>query len=319
MTKKKLFLIKKVPKAWKDLLYWRNPAFRKVDYISRRSSVAWLADHSLSRGWLKRLADQTNNYFVRLRRRYIMYRFKKQFKNLNKYNRRAIKKLFFPKLSNNELTRFFTITKLTPKAQLTFYLLRLVGRAQNPLSWLVSQEALNYFKYWWYVWHLVKDSWTQCAANNPRTQLPVSTKLLRRMVWYWNSEKRGYSRNNKDFLGYKKWRENSRLWGREYKRVLLPAKRYRRRRYFRFKYYQHKKGIKFIWNTNISKRRSRRHRSTPVNNKQTTRLLDGGCMYDYRSLHEVQVLEKLTTPSTAHKIPDLNLLNFRSFNWFIIT
>lgn len=319
MSKKKLFLLKKIPESWNELLYKRTPATRRAGYITRRSAVQWLADKNLNEGWLRRLSDQTNNYFIRLRRRFLTYRFKKQFKGLNKYNRLAIRKLFFPKLSKGQLTKFFFMTKTTPKVQLALYLGQVANRIQNPLMWLISHETLAYYKYWWHAYDLVKDAITAVRSSKTRNQLPLSTSIIQHMNYAWNMQNRTYSHNRTDFLGYKQWKESFAQWEKPETHNFLSVEANQNELDGAKHYYTKSKKVKWFWNTKITPHSGNLPTSAPVSKRLPGRSLEDGFMYDYRTLHQVQITEKLIYPQLAQKVPDLNLFNFRSFNWQIIT
>jgi hypothetical protein len=52
---------------------------------------------------------------------------------------------------------------------------------------------------------------------------------------------------------------------------------------------------------------------------QTLETLQDWFMYDYRILHQIELVKKTTYKKVPHRTPDLNLFNFRTFNWQILT
>lgn len=357
LWKKKFFLLKKIPKKRRYFLYSTSVTTADRGLTNHLSWKLWLRQPTVMRGWFQRLQNKANLFQLRWHYKTLMYRFKKKLIKLNQENRRRFIKVFFPHLTQNDITQFFLQTKNVPKFMMTELLQHTKIHKQESLNWIVAAHAATTWLKTLQQLNTIYHASTSCTNSIVRAQLPISTQLLQALSHYWNTRHlKALTANNfsRDIYRHRTIKSSYGLWRnprrskmdietlgeassgaikqKTLSKYLIRKKRRQRvlkRQYFakanlhrqipinRYKQkYPNYFGLK-------RRRKSKRHfnkwNSKIQAKHQSIETLQVGYMYDYRILHQIELEKKTQYKSVPHKVPDLNLFNFRTFNWQVLT
>lgn len=319
LLKKKLFLLKQVPKNVKELIYYTNPGVSDFTEFSQHPRATLLSLNGFYRGWVERLAAKTNFYYNHLLFRQYSYRFKKQFKPLNKVNRRHLKQLLFPDLEPRELTAFFKETKNLPKAYLVTFLIARTPTNTLQLNWHLTKEAALVFQILTPLFPPQLYTPTPGYYGHALHQMPLSVTLLTYLNYMCGLRWRTGTYKTWDYTGLNISTETVELPDRE---VYLD-------RHSPVEtldedvgdYYKQPHHLSVAWGSanDDTDFYTERETSKPVNTLVYKGQLDPLCLYDYRTLTQLRFRDGLWDLTRVHKVPDINILNFRTFNWQVIT
>lgn len=327
MVKKKLFLIKEVPRTLEQLV--ASTVNQQTPFkLHTLQTKRWAHTYKqLLNGWLQRLKSKLTIYQVKSSQRYTSYNHKKNFHPTNLINRDRLRKLFFPSFTPSKLTKFFIQTKASSKKDLCGAMLTNELLHPRELHWVISHHALHYFRD---VWLFASGSaqnagWSSAA----RLQIPLSPFVVKFLVMLINGNQGGWRgarpglspwTHAEQTLKHDKWQYYSHL-GAEPTYTRIPSMRAHHQQHTQVSddYRPNTTFGKHYWNQHISTN-NRVYRASDLNPKlRPVYNLPDNAVYDYRLLHTLTYRPAIKKQTTPTQLADINMLNFRVFNWGIIT